>query len=133
MCSHDVHGPELLPAQARKEIVGLQRAHREEGERGEGLGGGELVAQEDVDAEGEDGDEHGDGVEGEAEEGLDDEAAPQRAQLLVAHALDAVPHGPLHAPAHTTLSAARDIEDRRIGVHMQQGCTLHSTDRMLSR
>ena len=73
------------------------RTHREEGERCEGLRGGELVAQEDVDAEGEHRDEHGDGVEGEAEQGLDDEAAPQRAQLLVAHALDAVPHGPLHA------------------------------------
>lgn len=67
-------------------------AHREERQGGEGLGSSELVAKEHVDAKGEDRDEYRDGVEREAEQRLHDGAAPQRAKLLVAHCLDAVPH-----------------------------------------
>ena len=75
-----------------KSIKRSGSAHREERQGGEGLGSSELVAQEHVDAKGEDRDEHRDGVEREAEQRLHDGAAPQRAKLLVAHCLDAVPH-----------------------------------------
>ena len=72
------------------------RAHREEGQGGEGLGGGQLVAQQDVGGEGDDRHDDWDGVEQEAVHAGHHGGAPQDAQLLVPHALDFVPERVLH-------------------------------------
>ena len=62
----------------RSQVSGKREAgaYSEEGEGGEGLRSRQLVAQEDIDAEGEHRHQDGDGVEREAKKSLDDEGAP---------------------------------------------------------
>ena len=72
-------------------MIDRMRAYREQGERGEGLGSRELVAQQYI--RGKCGNRHkgGDGIQQEAVEGGNSEGLPKNVQLVLPHFLDSVP------------------------------------------